>query len=191
MAGGEGGARACGFNPSSRLHAESEGGKPITPSALSFLSGVAIHSPIRPILPVRQNWQFIAQPTCEDTQMVIRRRSPASLMTGISTVSMVRPAAGPSVRRKASFLVPAATEQGGEVSGQPWGGSSRRRGHSVRLTLIGRHWKDLVVVVLMGCKHAPPWSSKGRGGVSVRTDPGPHHTALPQTYTPSSLLLER
>ena len=58
--------------------------------------------------PVKQNWQFIAQPTWDDTQTVTRGRLPPRRSTGMSTVSTLAPAAGPAVSENTSFRVPSA-----------------------------------------------------------------------------------
>ena len=50
--------------------------------------------PCRPMRPVKQNWQFCAQPTCEEMQSVVRGRLELGLDTGMITASTV-PAAPP------------------------------------------------------------------------------------------------
>ena len=47
-----------------------------------FMISAAVRLPLQPCLPVMQNWQFILQPTWQDTQRVPRSSS------GIKTVSI-------------------------------------------------------------------------------------------------------
>jgi len=56
--------------------------------------------------PVKQNWQFMAQPSWLLTQMVMRSFCPWRREMGMSTASTVPPAAGPRSTSKVSFLVP-------------------------------------------------------------------------------------
>ncbi len=77
-----------------------------TQCTVEGLSQAGAH--LRPMRPVKQNWQFIAQPTWDDTQTVTRGRLPPRRRTGMSTVSTLAPAAGPAVRENTSFRVPSA-----------------------------------------------------------------------------------
>ena len=58
---------------------------------------------LRPILPVKQNWQFMAQPTWDEMHRVVRGRRPWLRTTGISTVSTSKPAPSP-VCSRVTFL---------------------------------------------------------------------------------------
>ena len=58
-----------------------------------------------PMRPVKQNWQFCAQPTCELTHSVVRARAPASRRsTGMITASTADWAPSPSCRVFYLFL---------------------------------------------------------------------------------------
>ena len=46
-----------------------------------------VRLPYKPMRPVKQNWQFMAQPTWLDTQSVMRPLPPCSRTMGIKTVS--------------------------------------------------------------------------------------------------------
>lgn len=55
--------------------------------------------PCRPMRPVRQNWQFCAQPTCEEMHSVVRcGRLERGLRTGMITASTVPAAPSPCTR---------------------------------------------------------------------------------------------
>lgn len=72
----------------------------------------AVRLPRRPILPVWQNWQFIAQPSCEETHNVSRGLEPCSRMMGMRTASTRAVDDGALlllllyITSKTSFLVP-------------------------------------------------------------------------------------
>ena len=55
--------------------------------------------PCRPMRPVKQNWQFCAQPTCEEMQSVVRGRLELGLDTGMITASTVPAAPSPCSTR--------------------------------------------------------------------------------------------